>query len=151
MSEGRKGTARELWAHTRLRVGSEALTLVSLPVSELPAAAALLAGARAEFAALVLERDEVSLSVPAVVWEAGALRERARAAAGPYRALTLDLDLDLGVVGYLAPAAERLAAAGISIVPQCAFLKDHLLVREADLAHALVLLQELIDAAESTA
>jgi hypothetical protein len=52
--------------------------------------------------------------------------------------------LDLDVVGYLAPAAVALAKAGISIVPQCGYLKDHLLVAEKDLEKALQTLQELI-------
>ena len=144
MSDARpSGDARRLWARTRVAVGAEPLTLASLPVDALGETAALVGGLRAGFAALVLERDEVSLSVPTSAWVASALRSRARAEAGPYRALTLDLDLDLGVVGYLAPAAARLAAAGVSIVPQCAFLKDHLLVREDDLARALAVLEAL--------
>ena len=64
--------------------------------------------------------------------------------AGPYRAITLDVNIDLGVVGYLAPAAVRLAEAGVSIVPQCAYSKDHLLVREADLEAARAVLEALI-------
>ena len=64
--------------------------------------------------------------------------------ASPYRAITFDVNIDLGVVGYLAPAAARLAAAGVSIVPQCAYLKDHLLVREADLETARAVLEAFI-------
>lgn len=48
-----------------------------------------------------------------------------------------------------APAVERLAAAGIPIVPQCAFLKDHLLVHERDLVAAVAVFESLI--AESRA
>ena len=82
--------------------------------------------------------------MPDAVWATSPLRARARAVAGPYRVLTFDLDLELDVVGYLAPAAERLATAGVSIVPQCGFLKDHLLVREGDLEQAREVLERWI-------
>lgn len=139
------GAAHTLWARTRLHVWPEAYRLVSLPPSALEAAAALVARAAGTFAALVLERDEVSLTLPEELWRASALTKTARRDDGPYRAVTFDLDLDLSVTGYLAPAAARLAAAGVSIVPQCAFLKDHLLVRADQLAAAVVALERLID------
>ncbi len=142
------GATRALWARTRVHVWPEPYRLVSLPLGTLAEAAALVGRTESAFAALVLERDEVSLTLPAAAWDASALRARATRDDGPYRALTLDLDLDLGVSGYLAPAAARLAEAGVPIVPQCAFLKDHLLVRELDLKRALAVLQALI--AEST-
>ena len=58
--------------------------------------------------------------------------------------ITFDLDLDLAVTGYLAPAAEALAAAGVPIVPQCAFLKDHLLVPAERLETAVKALERVI-------
>jgi len=136
--------ARRLWSRTRVHVWPEACWLVSLPPDAVSEAAALVAESAGRFAALVLERDEVSLTVPDTVWAPSLLRARARAVAGPYRVLTFDLDLELDVVGYLAPVAERLAAVDISIVPQCAFLKDHLLVREEDLEKAREVLESWI-------
>lgn len=136
---------RALWARTRLHVWPAPMQLVSLPGALLGEAAALLAHA-GPFAALVAERDEVSLTLAMETWRASGLASRARAQAGPLRAITLDLDLDLGVCGFLAPAARRLAWAGVSIVPQCAFLKDHLLVAEADLERSLATLHAFIRA-----
>ncbi len=136
--------ARRLWSKTRVRVWPEVYCLASLSPDAVREAAALVAESAGRFAALVLERDEVSLTVPDVVWAPSPLPARARAVAGPYRVLTFDLDLELDVVGYLAPAAERLAAAGVSVVPQCGFLKDHLLVREGDLERAREVLERWI-------
>jgi hypothetical protein len=124
-------------------VRPEPYVLVSLPPTGLGEAASLVAAAT-EFASLILERDEVSLAVPEAQWRGSELVARAKAVAGPYRAITFDVNIDLGVVGYLAPAAERLAAAGVSIIPQCAYLKDHLLVREEDLQTACRVLEGLI-------
>jgi hypothetical protein len=137
---GTLGSARSSWAATRVHVWPERYLLVRLPRGAEAAAAAALRAAGA-FAAVVVERDEVSLTIDEDAWAAAGHASLAQA--GPYRAITLDIDLDLGVVGYLAPAAARLAAAGISIVPQCGYSKDHLLVREADLAAAVAILEQL--------
>lgn len=142
--------AADLWKQTRLRIAPEPYVLASLAPSLLPEAAALIASVTAgaggafAFAALVLERDEVSITIAADAWRASTLSMRATATAGPYRAITFDLDLDLAVIGYLAPAAVALAAAQVSIIPQCAYRKDHLLVREEDLARAVAVLESLI-------
>lgn len=145
MTHAPEGAARELWARTRLRVWPETYRLVSLPPTALAQAAALVGTSSGTFAALVVERDEVSLTAPEHVFRASGLRGTARADEGPLRAVTFDLDLDLSVVGYLAPAAARLAEAGVSIVPQCAFLKDHLLVHALHLDRAVEVLEALIE------
>jgi hypothetical protein len=133
---------RALWARVHLWVWPERYRLVSLPLAALADAARVVAGGAGAFAALVVERDEVSLTVDEARWAGsglGASRE-----AGPFAAITFDLDLDLDVCGFLAPAAARLAAAGVSIVPQCAFAKDHLLVHDRDRARAVAVLEQLI-------
>jgi hypothetical protein len=140
-------SARAVWAKTRLLVWPGRYVLVSLQLEDVARAAALAARPSQAFAALVVERDEVSLTVRKDLWGEAGLE--ATAVAGPFCAITLDVNIDLDVCGYLAPAAERLAAAGIAIVPQCAFLKDHLLVHERDLAAAVAALEALI--AESRA
>lgn len=134
--------ARALWARTRVHVWPERYLLASLPPARQGDAAALVAHAGGAFAALVHERDEVSLTV------AESLRRDLEALgariAGPYRVLTLDAPLELDVIGFLAPAAQRLAAAGVSIVPQCGYRTDHLLVCERDLDTALRTLDALV-------
>ena len=136
--------ARAVWARTRLQVWPERYVLASLPPNALAEAASVI-GSASGFVALVSERDEVSVTLTEEAWKASALRVRASAEAGPYRAITFDVNIDLTVLGYLAPAAARLARARVSIVPQCAFLKDHLLVREADLKTAVGVLEGLIE------
>jgi len=135
--------ARAAWARTTVQVWPGRYCLVSLPVERLAEVAGALAEASG-FAALVVERDEVSLTVPEDRWVRHPLRAAARSDAGPYRALTLDVNLELDLTGYLATAALRLAEAGVSIVPQCAFLKDHLLVPEEHLERAVGVLEALV-------
>ena len=148
MGQTLSDAVRRLWGTTKLLVWPEDLWLVSFRIEEGRRAFDLLE-AGAGFGALVRERDEISLTVSEDLWLTSPHRAHARAQEGPFRAVTLDLDLSLGICGYLAPAAERLARAEVSIVPQCAFLKDHLLVRARDLPRALGVLEEWIRACQS--
>jgi hypothetical protein len=136
--------ARAAWAAARVLVWPESYVLASLPPARLAEAAALVGSRRSGFAALVVERDEVSITVDRASWD-----ERRPAEAresGPYRAITIDVDVELDVCGFLAPAAARLAEAGVAIVPQCAFRKDHFLVHAGDLPAAVRVLEAWIAA-----
>lgn len=146
---------RALWARTGIRRWPGRLVLVSLPHSSLAEAARLIAsaaesGRARSFAGLVVEEDEVSLTIDDTTWSEVAGRIAHNAVAGPYAAITLELDVDLGVCGYLLPAARLLAEAGISIVPQCGYLKDHLVIRDADADRAVRILEDLVVAAAET-
>jgi hypothetical protein len=142
--------ARELWAKTQIRVWPESVVLVSLPVERAAEAASLAGRASPGFVALMVERDEVSLTVPETLWRSEPLRHDASAEAGPFRVITFDLDLDLEVCGYLAPAAVALASAGVPIVPQCAYRTDHLLVASEKLDAAVAALDALVAQARAT-
>ncbi len=61
-----------------------------------------------------------------------------------FRLLTFDVELDFSVVGFLAEVARILAEAEISIVALSAFSRDHLLVKQADLAKTLKILGEYV-------
>jgi len=134
----------KLWAQTRVRVWPERYWLVSLSQAGLNNAANVLTASSARFAAIVLEQDEISLTVCDEVWQKFAEQIDYNGTGGPYRVITLVLNVDLGTSGYLFPAAARLAEAGISIVPQFAYLKDHLVIKEEDTAQAVEILTKLI-------
>jgi len=119
-----------LWARTRLVVWPERYALESLPRDARPPVPH-----PSGFFAVVAERDELSVTRPDP--------------SGPYRVITFDIDLDPSVCGFFAPAAARLADAGVAIVPQCAFKKDHVLVRAEDLDRAVAALESLIREAAS--
>ena len=133
--------ARAAWARAKVLVWPERYVLATFPLDRLPEVAALVASSHGGFAALVVERDEVSLTLSEGPWRAGRVDGRS---AGPYRVVTLDVDLDLDLCGFLAPLATRLAEAGVPILPQCAFRKDHILVRDEDLDRTVRVLQDWI-------
>ena len=126
---------RDAWARPTVHVWPGEYLFASVSSERMAEASALVAAAPAgTFVALLRERDEIALTLSA------ALRDRlaplAAVVAGPFRVLTFDVTLPLDLVGYLAPAAVRLAEAGVSIVPQCGFRTDHLLVGTDDLEAA---------------
>ena len=86
---------------------------------------------------LLRDAHEVTLLLEEDDWRAMRHAARdARAEVG-FRLVTLDIELQWDVVGYLARVTGILAAAGLSVGALSAFSRDHLLVRQDDLAAAL--------------
>lgn len=65
--------------------------------------------------------------------------------ASGYRMLTFDVVLDLSVVGFMAEVSRILAEAGVAILPISAYSRDHLLIRQDQLAAALKALGRHVD------
>jgi hypothetical protein len=59
---------------------------------------------------------------------------------GNFRLLSFDIELDFDTVGFLSHISKILAEAHISIVALSAFSRDHLLIKQEDLAKALKVL-----------
>lgn len=53
------------------------------------------------------------------------------------RLLTFTVEMDFSVVGFIAEVSRILAAAQVSIIPISSFSRDHLLIRQSQLADAL--------------
>ena len=138
--------ALELLKSARVEVALETFFLVSLP--------------HANWLKL-LENPELSprMSAPFMIfrdrWEVtllldetdfGTIRHQIRDAktAGNYRLLSFDVELDFSVVGFLAEITRILAEAKIPIVALSTFSRDHLLIKQNDLAKALKVLGEYV-------
>jgi hypothetical protein len=136
--------ALELLKSAKVEVAPETFFLVSLPHNDW---------------VKLLENPELSprMTAPFMIfrdkWEVtllldeidfGTVRHQIRDAktAGNYRLLSFDVELDFSVVGFLAEVARILAEAEISIVALSAFSRDHLLIKQEDLAKALKVLGE---------
>jgi hypothetical protein len=92
----------------------------------------------------MLLRDpfEVTLLLEEDDWRAmrNAARD-ARVEVG-FRLVTLDVELEWNVVGFLARVTEILAKEGIAVGALSAFSRDHLLIKQDDLGRALRVLGE---------
>ncbi len=62
-----------------------------------------------------------------------------------FRLLTFDIELDFTVIGFLAESARILAEAEIPIVALSAFSRNHILVKQKDLAKTLKVLGEYVE------
>ena len=86
---------------------------------------------------LLRDGREVTLLLEEEDWRAMRHAARdARVEAG-FRLLTFDLELDWGVVGFMALVCQLLAAEGVPLGALSAFSRDHLLVKQEHLARAL--------------
>lgn len=90
-------------------------------------------------ARFMLLRDayEVTLLLEDEDWRA--MRHAARDAKVEegFRLLTFDIELQWDVVGFIARVTEILAAEGVAVGALAAFSRDHLLVKQDDLARVL--------------
>ncbi len=146
MIENRQN-AKLLLQKTRVEVAPETFTLVSL---------------RHEDWLKLLENPELSprMTAPFMIFkdrfettllldeiDFGTLRHEVRDAKTErnFRLLTFDIELDFNVVGFFALVARILAEAEISVVALSAFSRDHLLVKQEDLAKALKVLGEYVE------
>ncbi len=95
------------------------------------------------YASAIRDRHEVAVILPTPVWDAHKGKNVHRQAFGPLIAITFDVPLDIAVAGYLSPVIGALADAGVSVVPQCALVYDHVLVHERDAGRAIAVIEAL--------
>lgn len=88
------------------------------------------------------DKREVTLLLDEIDYETMRYALRDAKTAGNYRLLTFDVELDFSVVGFLAKVTAILASAGVSIIALSAFSRDHLLIKQQDLAKTLKTLGE---------
>lgn len=139
--------AKELLKKSRVEVALETFTLLSL---------------RHEDWLKLLESPELSprMTAPFMIFkdkfettllldetDFGTIRHAVRDAKieRGFRLLTFDIELDFSIVGFLSEISKILAEAEISIVALSAFSRDHLLIKQNDLARALKVLGEHVE------
>ena len=140
--------SREVWSSARVKIWPDAVLLATFPrfAGDRVAAFAGRVGVRdaSAFVAFLTEGDECTLTSPEAAFDAWRLRKRATDVVRGLRAITIDASMPVDLVGFLAPAAERLAASSIPIIPQCGFRTDHILVPADRLDDAVRVLEGLV-------
>jgi hypothetical protein len=119
-------------------------SLIRLPPNGIMAAAGIFADLGEPFAALIADKDEVTLVIPtdAVAGFANRLRNH-RVGESSYRLITFDVELEPTLTGFMARVSEALAAAQIPILTFAAFSRDHLLIPADRFGAAWAALQTL--------
>lgn len=118
--------------------------LVRLPPAAITVAAGVLAEVGAPFAALLVDKDEVTLMIDADALEDFGPRLRDHIASeSAYRLITFDVELAPTLTGFVATISRALADADISILAFAAFSRNHFFVPAADFDRAMTTLQQL--------
>jgi hypothetical protein len=86
---------------------------------------------------LLRDEHEVTLLLDETDWHTMRHAVRDARIESDFRLLTFDIELDWNVVGFLARVTEILADARISCGALSAFSRDHLLIKQDELGHAL--------------
>ncbi len=119
-------------------------SFVRLSVTEFAAAAGMVAHIGEPFCALLVDKDEVSLLLPADTWERFSNRiPESTVSAESYRLITIDVELEPNLVGFMAHVSRAMADADITILPFAAYTRDHLFVPEGRFDIAIAALENL--------
>jgi hypothetical protein len=94
---------------------------------------------------LLSDKYETTMLLDSTDWQT--MRHAAREAKveSSFRLLTFNVELDWSVIGFLAFVSKVLAEADISVGAISAFSRDHLLIKQDDLAKALKILGEYVE------
>ncbi|GAB4510502.1 MAG: hypothetical protein OHK0046_07480 [Anaerolineae bacterium] len=121
--------------------------LLQLPARAIMPAVSILAEVRDPFVAVIIDKDEITLLMPAALVEEFAERlvrfPDHRVSEKQYRLITLDVVLDFNLVGLMAHVTTALAKAGISVLTYAAYSRDHFFVTVEDFETALTILEQL--------
>ncbi|MGW5719330.1 ACT domain-containing protein [Amycolatopsis sp. NPDC003865] len=109
--------------------------VVRLP-ADAPVPAELLAPGEPAFVSVTRTPEELSVICPAGRQPAGGTAEDG------WRLLSVRGPLEFTLTGIIAALASELAAAGVALFSMSTFDTDHILVRGADLGHAVKALRE---------
>jgi uncharacterized protein len=119
-------------------------TFLRLPAMAITAAAGVLASIGEPFAALLVDKDEVTLMIPADALEEFKWRLPGHVKNNTlYRLITIDVVLEPDLVGFMAHVSAALAAEKITIMPFAAFSRDHLFVPAEKFELAMKTLEKL--------
>ena len=136
---------KALWKRSEVVVWPSFYYMVSYDPTKRAEVLSLAAQAKPveQYVSVISDHHEVAAILPQNLWDKSRSNDAHQQSYGPLVCLTLNVPLDIEVSGYLQPAVHALADAGVSIVPQCALIFDHLLVHEKDAETALGVLTEL--------
>lgn len=139
--------SKELLNHTKVEVQPEIFTLVSLNDEQWLSLLSNPELSPRMTAPFMIFKDKLEITLLLDEIDFGKIRDNLQNAKieKGFRLLTFDIELDFNVVGFLAEVSRILAEAEISIVALSAFSRDHILIKQENLAKALKVLGEYVE------
>ena len=137
-------TPEQVLATAKLYSDDQNYIVIRLPTSAVTVAAGVVAEIGEPFCALIVDKDEVSLIIPADARENFEGRFRDHLISDHhFRLITFDVVLDMELTGFMAHVSQALANANVPILPLAAYSRDHILVPEHKFDIAMAVLQQL--------
>jgi hypothetical protein len=137
-------TVEQALKAARLFTDGKFYVLVRLHPGAITLAASVMAELAEPFSTLVVDKDEITLLIPADSLPAFAPRFRDGTVNDTkYLLISLDVVLDPALVGFLARISRALADAGVSIVAFGSYSRDHVLVPAEQFDAAWATLEKL--------
>jgi len=132
---------KQLLRKTKLKLSKEKYSIVSIPLKQFNRLD--LKKFQKKLFSLIYEKDEITLIINQDNWKSIKNNFKNYKLEKNYRILTLDVNLNWNVVGYLAAVSKALADNKISIGVISTYLKDHLLIKDKDVKRAVNVLSRL--------
>jgi len=139
--------ASEILKKTRVEISPETYSLISIPESEFQKLLENPELSPRMTAPFMIFKDKFEITLLLDETDFRSVRdnlENAKVETG-FRLLTFEIVLDFNVFGFLAELARILAEAEIPIVALSAFSRDHILIKQENLAKALKVLGEHVE------
>jgi len=137
---------RRLFGSAQLYSDGRPYAVVSLPRDQMRAATILYGGLAEPFAAMIVDKDEITIVMHEMDWSVAGRDLPGMRVLSDYRLITLDVELEAGVAGFVDVVSRLLAEAGVPMLPLAAYSRDHILVRARDLDRTWQVLSDCIAA-----
>ncbi len=137
---------RRLFGSAQLYSDGRPYAVVSLPRDQMRAATILFGGLAEPFAAMIVDRDEITIVIHEMDWSVAGRDLPGMRVLNDYRLITLDVELEADVTGFMDVVCRLLAEAGVPMLPVAAYSRDHLLVGATGFDRAWQALSDLIAA-----
>lgn len=139
---------RKIFAAAKLYSDERGYVVVGLPRNQMRAATILFGGLADPFAAMIVDKDEITIVMHDMDWLIGSRDLQGQRIERDYRLITFDVVLKADTVGFMAAVSRLLAESGISLLPIAAYSRDHILVRARDFDRAWQALSDFIAACQ---
>jgi len=134
---------RSLWSKTKPKVWEGHYWMVSFSLESADVVTDIVLKALTDnsYYSMIRDQHEIAFIVHESIWEYHKTEHNHQTEFGPLAGITFDVPLDIEVSGYLAPMVDGMAKNGISIVPQCSLIYDHIFVKARDLSAAILIIK----------
>ncbi len=134
-------TISDILSDATFYTDDQSYRFLKLPPNAITVAAGIVAEVGEPFCALLVDKDEITMMIPAEAADDFAERMPGHEFGETYRLITVIAVLEPDLIGFLAALSAELAAANVGFFPFAAYTTDHVFVPEAQFDTAMATLK----------